>query len=66
MYVDPVSDYADYSKLPKADVILITHEHGDHLDSKAISAVEKEGTLLITNASSRGEIGQRANHEKRG
>ena len=58
MYVDPVSDYADYSKLPKADVILITHEHGDHLDSKAISAVEKEGTLLITNASSREKLGK--------
>jgi Predicted Zn-dependent hydrolases of the beta-lactamase fold len=38
--VDPVSEYADYSKFPKADVILITHEHGDHLDAKAIDMLE--------------------------
>ena len=56
--VDPVSEYADYTTFPKADIILITHEHGDHLDSKAISAVEKEGTLLITNASSREKLGK--------
>ena len=29
--VDPVSEYADYTTFPKADIILITHEHGDHL-----------------------------------
>ena len=47
-------------------IILITCEHGDHLDPKAISVVEKEGMLLITNASSRGETGQGTSHEKRG
>ena len=35
--VDPVSEYADYTTFPKADIILITHEHGDHLDPKANS-----------------------------
>ena len=50
--IDPVSSYADYSKLPKADVLLITHEHGDHLDKKAIDQTVKEGTVLITNESS--------------
>ncbi len=49
-YVDPVSDYADYASLPKADVILIGHEHGDHLDPKAIAALEKTGTLGLANA----------------
>ena len=39
--VDPVSEYADYTTFPKADIILITHEHGDHLDPKAIKAVRK-------------------------
>lgn len=27
VYVDPVSGYARYAALPKADVILITHSH---------------------------------------
>ena len=45
--VDPVSEYADYTTFPKADIILITHEHGDHLDPKAIQAVEKSGTEII-------------------
>ena len=41
--VDPVSGYGkntDYAKeFPKADAILITHEHGDHLDKNAIMAL---------------------------
>ena len=49
IHIDPVGDYADYSKLPKADLILVTHEHGDHLDPKAISTIEKSGTKLIVN-----------------
>ena len=31
IHVDPYGDIADYSGLPKADLILITHHHGDHL-----------------------------------
>lgn len=56
--IDPVSEYADYSTFPKADVILITHEHGDHLDAKAIEALEKPGTLLITNEASQKILGK--------
>ncbi|MDP4186186.1 MAG: MBL fold metallo-hydrolase [Bacteroidota bacterium] len=56
--VDPVSVYADYSKFPKADVILITHEHPDHLDLKAISVLEKKGTVIVANESSQKKIGK--------
>lgn len=58
MYVDPVSDYADYSTLPKADVILITHEHADHFDPKAIADVEKKDTKIVINASTREKLGK--------
>jgi len=44
--------FADYSTFPKADVILITHEHEDHLDPKAIKALTKENTVLVMNESS--------------
>ncbi len=50
--IDPVSDYADYSQFPKADMIIVTHEHADHLDAKAIAVLEKKGTILVTNKSS--------------
>lgn len=51
--VDPVMMFADYSTFPKADFILITHEHGDHLDIKAIDNLTKENTGLVLNQSSR-------------
>ena len=50
--VDPVTEYApatDYSKFPKADVILITHEHFDHFDRDAIAALRKGGTEIVAN-----------------
>ncbi len=47
VHVDPVGRYADYSALSKADLILITHEHGDHLDKSAIDVLRKEGTELV-------------------
>jgi L-ascorbate metabolism protein UlaG (beta-lactamase superfamily) len=47
IHVDPVSSEADYSTMPKADIILITHEHKDHLDPAAIAAVRKEGTTVL-------------------
>lgn len=47
IHVDPYSRVADYSQLPNADLILITHEHGDHLDPKAIAAIKKTNTEII-------------------
>jgi len=49
IHVDPVSQEADYSKMPKADLILITHEHGDHFDLKAIKSItNKETSIVLT------------------
>lgn len=47
IHVDPVSRVADYTDMPKADLILLTHEHGDHLDTKVINILRKKGTQLI-------------------
>lgn len=47
IHVDPFSRLADYSQLPKADLILITHEHGDHLDLKAVEPIRTEKTVIV-------------------
>ena len=47
IHVDPVSMYADYATLPKADLILVTHEHGDHLDMNAIKAISTTSTEIM-------------------
>ena len=52
IYVDPVSTYADYAKLPKADVILITHSHYDHFDMEAIDRLMKDGTVVVCDKTS--------------
>lgn len=49
IFIDPVSDYADYTQQPKADFILVTHEHHDHFDIKAILAIETTDTQIIAN-----------------
>ena len=47
IHVDPWSRLADYSKMPKADIILLTHHHRDHLDSVAVERLLTEKTTLI-------------------
>jgi L-ascorbate metabolism protein UlaG (beta-lactamase superfamily) len=47
IHVDPVSRYADYSTLPKADIIVVTHGHGDHLDKAAIDKVRNDETVVL-------------------
>jgi len=43
-YLDPYAgDYVE-----KADVILITHSHGDHCDLSKIEKVRKDDTLIVT------------------
>lgn len=46
IYVDPVGQ-GDYDGLPKADVILITDIHGDHLNAKAVADLKNVGTLIV-------------------
>jgi L-ascorbate metabolism protein UlaG (beta-lactamase superfamily) len=47
IHIDPVSREADYAALPDADLILVTHQHGDHLDINAIRELQKSGTEIV-------------------
>lgn len=70
LYVDPVADKiqpaTDYTSMPKADIILITHEHADHLDAKAIEQLTKEGTVLVANPRSSEQLGGKGEVMKNG
>lgn len=47
IHVDPVGQYANYATLPKADLILITHEHFDHLDVQAIGKIRTDQSVIV-------------------
>ncbi len=49
IYVDPVGDLARYAQLPRPDLILITHHHGDHFKPDTLSGLMGDKTKLITN-----------------
>ena len=46
IHVDPWGQ-ADYSGLPQADLIVITHTHADHMDAALLKTLRKEGTILV-------------------
>jgi L-ascorbate metabolism protein UlaG (beta-lactamase superfamily) len=47
IHVDPVSAEGDYSLLPKADIVLVTHHHSDHFDTEALQMIMKKDTKVF-------------------
>lgn len=54
-YIDPSQTY-DWANAPKADLILVTHEHGDHLNPTVINRIKKEGAVVIANERSAARV----------
>jgi L-ascorbate metabolism protein UlaG (beta-lactamase superfamily) len=47
IHIDPFIRMADYSTLPKADIILLTHHHRDHLDTPALQQIRTPETIVV-------------------
>jgi len=59
IYIDPVGKLepqTDFSLYPKANILLITHEHFDHYDALAIPKLCSPATAVYTNKSVNGMI----------
>ena len=50
IYADPVGGAARFAGLPQPDLILLTHEHGDHLSADTLKAVAGEKTVILAPA----------------
>ncbi len=48
IHIDPVSSSGSYENKPKADLILVTHEHYDHLDPDLIAGLRKDETIMFS------------------
>ena len=64
IYVDPTGGAEAYAGLPTADVILLTHAHGDHLDRDTLAALDTRETIVVMPQSVADEIGEAYGHTR--
>lgn len=62
IYSDPVANFddirIDFGALPKADLVLVSHDHYDHLDCDAIETIGKKNTTIICDGTSAQQLGK--------
>ena len=49
IYVDPVGDVSNYEAFPRADLVLITHEHGDHYNVDTLNGIVTDSSQIVAN-----------------
>jgi L-ascorbate metabolism protein UlaG (beta-lactamase superfamily) len=47
IYVDPTSGAGPYTGIPRADLVVVSHEHGDHFSASTIAAITNQNTRII-------------------
>ena len=47
IHCDPTNGAAAYQTFPRPDLILVTHDHGDHFSSTTLDAVRGPNTILV-------------------
>lgn len=58
IYVDPYGKVGDYGAMPPASLVLLTHEHADHLDPDALAKVAGQQTPIVLTASCLEKLGR--------
>lgn len=56
VYVDPVGEASAYEGHSAPDLILITHEHGDHYSADTLAALTGDNTVLVVNSAVHGML----------